>query len=94
MYSNAITNSRCSSEVSVPDSLSNLKSYDWKHRRSASEVAELMKKLPLTSDTEYNSSKGDAEDKRIGNTDWCRCGFCKPMDTYTQSLCYAETNEE
>ena len=94
MYSNAITNSQCSSEVSVPDSLSNLKPYDWKHRRSASEVAELMKKLPLTSDTEYNSSKGDAEDKRIGNTDWCRCGFCKPMDIYTQSLCYAETNEE
>ena len=49
MYSNASTNSRSSSEVSLPDSLSNLKPYDWKPRRSVSEVAELMKKLPLTS---------------------------------------------
>ena len=36
-------------------------------------------------------SKEDAEDKRIGNTD--RCGCYKSMDTYKQSLCYAETNE-
>ena len=49
MYSNASTNSRSSSEVSLPDSLSNLKPYDWKPQRSVSEVAELMKKLPLTS---------------------------------------------
>ena len=44
--------SRSSSEESLPDSLSNLKSYDWEPRRSVSEVAELMKKLPLSSDTE------------------------------------------
>ena len=29
----------------------------------------------------------------IGNTDWCQCGECKPMATYTESLCFQDTNE-
>ena len=90
MSSNASTNSRSSSEESLPDDLSNLKPYDWEPRRSASEVADLMKNLSLSSDTE-DSSEENAEDKRIGNTDWCGC--CRPMDTYTESLCCAETND-
>ena len=64
MSSNASTNSRNSSEESLPDSLSNLKPYNWEPGRSASEVAELMKKLHLTSDTEDNSSEEDAKDMR------------------------------
>ena len=92
MSSNASTNSRSSSEESLSDAVSNLKPYDWEPRRSASEVADLMKKLPLSSDTEDSSSEENAEDK-IGNTDWCRCGCCRPMDTYTESLCCAETND-
>ena len=78
MSSNASTDSRSSSEESLPDSLSNLKPYDWEARRSASEVAELMKKLTLNYKTE-DSSDEDAEDKRIGNTDWCRCGCCRHL---------------
>ena len=92
MSSNASTNSQSSSEESLPDSLSNLKPYDWEPRCSASEVDELMKKQSSNSKTEDSSDK-DAEDKRIGNTDWCRCGCCRPMGTYTESLCGAETNE-
>ena len=69
-----------------------LKPYDWEARRSASEVAELMRKLSLNSKTE-DSSGEDAEDNRIGNTDRCRCGCCRPMDTYTENLCCAEKNE-
>ena len=30
---------------------------------------------------------------RIGNTDWCQCGECKPMATYMESLCCQNTNE-
>ena len=89
MSSNASTNSRSSSEESLPDSLLNLKPYDWEARRSASKVAELMRKLSLNSKTE-DSSDEDAEDKRIGNADWCRSGCCRPMDTYTESLYCAE----
>ena len=31
--------------------------------------------------------------KRLGNTNWCQCGNCRPMATETESLCCAETNE-
>ena len=33
------------------------------------------------------------EQGRIGNTDWCQCGECKAMITYTESLCCQDTNE-
>ena len=85
MSSNASTNSRSSSEESLPDSLSNLKPCDWEPRRSASEVDELMKKLSSNSKTE-DSSDEDAEDKRIGNTDWCRCGYCS-LWAHTRNVC-------
>ena len=35
----------------------------------------------------------DSETLRIGNTDWCLCGRCAPMETHTESLCCKETNE-
>ena len=62
MSSNASTNSRTSSEESLPDSLLNLKPYYWEPRRSTSEVAELMKKLASNSKTE--DSDEDAEDRQ------------------------------
>ena len=33
------------------------------------------------------------EQGRIGNTDWCQCGECKPMATYTEGLCCQDTNK-
>ena len=45
------------------------------------------------------SSSDDEEEgiedkvKRIGNSEWCECSKqCKPMKTYTESLCYREGN--
>ena len=34
-----------------------------------------------------------ADYSRIGNTSWCSCEKCFPMSTYTESLCYRDTNE-
>ena len=31
--------------------------------------------------------------RRIGDTDWCQCGECKPMTTHTEGLCCQYTNE-
>ena len=33
------------------------------------------------------------EPSRIGNTNWCKCGNCKPMDSEAESLCCLDTNE-
>ena len=33
------------------------------------------------------------EQGRIGNTDWCQCGECKPMATYAENLYCQDTNE-
>ena len=30
---------------------------------------------------------------RIGNRDWCQCDECKPVATYTESLCSQDANE-
>ena len=45
----------------------------------------------FSSESELES---EAEEQgRIGNTDWCQCGECKPMATYKESLCRQNTNE-
>ena len=37
-------------------------------------------------------SEGE-EQRRIGNTDWCQYGECKPVATYTKNLCCQDANE-
>ena len=39
------------------------------------------------SSDEEGSGGSETEAIRIGNTDWCVCGNCQPMETYTESLC-------
>ncbi|XP_061195130.1 uncharacterized protein LOC133203348 [Saccostrea echinata] len=43
---------------------------------------------------EQNSSLGgggsDEEQQRLGNTDWCTCGFCVHMPTPRESVCCCE----
>ncbi|XP_046857524.1 uncharacterized protein LOC124450917 [Xenia sp. Carnegie-2017] len=44
---------------------------------------------------QYNSSSSESEDKyihRIGNVEWCECGFCVVMSTGRESICFQEVN--
>ena len=64
----------------IPD-LHKLKPYDLEQRISSSD---------LSSSSTENSSDSDretAEESRIGNVDWCLCGKCLPMTSYTESIC-------
>ena len=75
-----------SGNESFPD-LNKLKPYDLEPRISSSD---------LSSSSNENSSDDDsetAEESRIGNVDWCLCGKCLPMTTYTESICCLDTNE-
>ena len=71
------------SEDSLPD-LNSLKPYDFEPE------------IPYVSEEEEVTQSQTSESKsksRIGNTDWCQCGECKPMDTEAESLCCLDTNE-
>ena len=35
----------------------------------------------------------EATAKRIGNTNWCQCELCQPMESEAESLCCLNTNE-
>ena len=75
------------SENEIPD-LNSLKSFEFE---------------PKTNIGDINSSRSDDEEdktdieykvKRIGNSEWCECSKqCKPMKTYTESLCCQERND-
>ena len=73
-----------SSDESLPD-ITKLKPYD--HEPAC---------LPRSEDDLEDISRDDKQTKntsRIGNTDWCLCGNCKSMETYSESLCCLDTNE-
>ena len=76
------SSSENSDNDSIPD-IGLLKPYDHELRRSFDEG----------SISDDSSTCTDSETLRIGNTDWCLCGRCVPMETYTESLCCKETNE-
>ena len=61
---------------SLPD-LHKLKPYDLEPRISSSD---------LSSSSNGNSDSETAEESRIGNVDWCLCGKCLPMTSYTESI--------
>ncbi|XP_066922307.1 P2X purinoceptor 7-like [Clytia hemisphaerica] len=68
-------------ECSLPD-LNSLKPYDFEPE------------IPSVSEEEEIDQPSENKSKsRIGNTDWCECGECRPMDTETESLCCLDTNE-
>ena len=62
---------------SLPD-LHKLKPYDLEPRISSSD---------LSSSSNGNNDSETAEESRIGNVDWCLCGKCLPMTSYTESIC-------
>ena len=45
------------------------------------------------SDDEDADDSKQEERERIDNVDWCGCGKCRPMLTFTESLCCQDTNE-
>ena len=86
--SSSDSNSSSSDNESLPD-ITKLKPYDFEPVRSPGESN------VSSSESEEDSSDGSEtlEQERIGNVDWCECGRCKPMLTYTESLCCKDTNE-
>ena len=76
--------SESSDNGSIPD-IGLLKPCGHKPRRTSFD------KGSLSDDSSACST--DSETLRIGNTDWCLCGRCLPMETYTESLCCKEINE-
>ena len=53
---------------------------------------EEQEKLIISSSSSSDESEND--DSRIGNNEWCLCGgHCRPMQSYTESLCCRDTNE-
>ena len=57
-----------------------LKSYDFEP---------LVEKIPNNTDLQTT----EATTKRIGNTNWCQCGPCQPMESEAESLFCLEINE-
>ena len=75
-----------SGNESLPD-LHKLKPYNLEPRISSSD---------LSSSSNENSSYSysePAEESSIGNVDWCLCGKCLPMTSYTENICCLDTNE-
>ena len=66
-------NDQSESDESIPD-LCLLKTYNFEP---------LVKKIPNNTDLEST----EATTKRIGNTNWCQCGLCQPMESEAESLC-------
>ena len=66
-------NDQSESDKSIPD-LCLLKTYNFEP---------LVKKIPNNTDLEST----EATTKRIGNTNWCQCGLCQPMESKAESLC-------
>ena len=78
------SSSESSDNDSIPD-IGMLKPYDQEPRRTSFDEGSL---------SDHSSTcSTDSETLRIGNTDWCLCGRCAPMETYTESLCCKDTNE-
>ena len=74
--------SESSSNESIILDFSRLKPYD---------LEPVCKPRIFSSESELES---EAEEKgRIGDTDWCQCGECKPVTNYTKSLYCQDTNE-
>ena len=66
--------SESSSNESIILDFSKLKPYD---------LEPVCKPLIFSSESKVESEAEEQE--RIGNTDWCQCGECKPMTIYTES---------
>ena len=76
------SDSEDSETESIPD-IASLKPYDHEPVR---EIID-----PVSSSDENDSEVEEVS--RIGNTNWCQCGKCQPMQTYTESYCCQDTNE-
>ena len=82
-FSDSSNSSDSVSDISLPD-VTKLKPYDFEPEASSSEEDNI---------DISNDDSSDEEKSRIGNVDWCVCGKCRPMQTFTESLCCRDTNE-
>ena len=83
-YSSENSDSQSSGEEFLPD-LNKLKPYDLEPMISGDSEEHF--------DDNTSDDSDEEEQRRIGNINWCQCGRCQPMFTYTESLCCQETNE-
>ena len=82
-FSDSSNSSDSVSDISLPD-VTKLKPYDFEPEASSSEEDNI---------DISNDDSSDEEKSRIGNVDWCVCGKCRPMQTFTERLCCRDTNE-
>lgn len=81
--SNENDDSTSEGDESIPD-LSVLNPYDFE---------------PIIAFNEIENEEGESNSKstdiptRIGNVNWCKCGYCKPMESEAESLCCLDTNQ-
>ena len=80
-------------------------SSDENDRSSESEMCESLQDLLLLKPYDFepnikdlpsdsnNQQKEKNENWRIGNTDWCICEKCQPMESEAESLCCLDTDE-
>ena len=84
--SESVDSDSSSSSISIPN-ISKLQPCDLEPTLPSSTVSSNSNSDECTSDSEQ-------EKERIGNTDSYVCGGkCRPMESYTESLCCRETNE-
>ena len=86
-YSSCSSDSENNGDIEYPNVFT-LKPFDFEPEISLEE----QQQMPNDS-SESDSNESPDEECRIGNTDWCKCGCCQPMQTYTESLCCKDTNE-
>ena len=85
--SSSETSSSCEIDDEILPDLYKLQPYDLKPKISSSDLSS------TSSDKDISSSDSETtEESRLGNTNWCLCGKCFPMLTYTESLCCLDTN--
>ena len=82
-FSDSSNSSDSVSDISLPD-VTKLKPYDFEPEASSNEEDNI---------DISNDDSSDEEKSRIGNVDWCVCGKCRPVQTFTESLCCRDTNE-
>ena len=77
-----------SSEEELIQDFAKLRPYDHEPTVPSAEIS-----TSSASDDEDADDSEQEEQERIGNVDWCGCGKCRPMLTFTESLCCQDTNE-
>lgn len=83
-----MSSSRSSSEENLNiQEFKTLKPYDHEPKKTSKY------KKSMNSEDIYEKDEEIEEDTRTGNIYWCRCNNCKPMMTFSESICCKDNKE-